>query len=214
MTTEVEDWLHRQCAEERAHLVKPLSFTAGGRWWALATDGWILMIVPEMGGRTYGHGDERAQGAIGIGVELATHDLAGTVTIACTLAELQGFAGKRWIKPPPTTCERCDGEGVVECSCESCGDDHEADCPDCGGSKKMEARAPDIASVVVADVCVNRWLLARVVDGAPPQQGHVALVKHASGALAIIGENWRALVMCLHKKDRVAGLDEFPKVRT
>lgn len=31
-------------------------------------------------------------------------------------------------------CEVCQGEGATDCECDSCGDEHEADCYDCKGT--------------------------------------------------------------------------------
>jgi DnaJ-class molecular chaperone len=40
-------------------------------------------------------------------------------------------------------CDRCEGEGVRDCTCMDCGDEHEVKCRTCKGSGRLSTPCPD-----------------------------------------------------------------------
>jgi hypothetical protein len=137
---------------------------------------------------------------------------APTPTHTCTLAALREWAGTDdgiyrecggggWSRDA-TTCDECDGEGVVYCNY-----DHEHDCPMCGGTGKKGDKCGacggrkerNIDAAWIGDCPVNRCLLASVIHDLPGNDVQISWsAEKTLNTVAVYGPGWRLIVAGLH----------------
>lgn len=165
---------------------------------AVATDALVFVAVPlsELSGEVCAELPEKLQERVSLMLSVAP-----TAPIATTAERLREFAGPPFVcgacsAPTPPPCDRCEGTGEVDCTCE-CGHDHEAPCEDCDGKGKMLCHCDSGRRVVkVADRVVNAYRLAAALAILEPS-GPVVVsgdTVKGMGVLTVAGESWRIVV--------------------
>ena len=106
--------------------------------------------------------------------------------------------------PPP--CEACDDEGWIDCECDSCGDAHEAECPDCHGEGGACGTCDGDGHIgywhlgsygMLDGVYFSPRLLAYILDGAPGDEVRISPADMPSDPFCIDADGWRGLLMPL-----------------
>ena len=157
------------------------------RDWSIASDGCAAIAW---------HGD------IGLGGELpeATWMLFGALIDADPSGASVSLGGLRaWLPADDGPCPRCDGSGLVACTC-PCGNDHDATCDECA--------ARQVSPGPIGDVVVDRYRLVAALEDLP---GEGAVVTTTEDRITVYGDGWRVVLMAM----RNVGVDEadrFPLV--
>ena len=194
-------WLKDLCepAGEYVTAAKIKPWLVGGR--VVATNGQILVAVP---GAFAPEPDETVAGQFARVLALPKME-PGPVNWQA----IRDFIGPDVTAPPCSTCQgtgytsecaECDGTGSVPCTCDGCGDDHDADCDECDG--KGDEKCPDckggyVAEPVVMDGAVfDRKLLMRVVPRLDAAEVRFAQDGPERPAF-FIADGWTLLAMAL-----------------
>lgn len=111
-------------------------------------------------------------------------------------------------------CKDCDGEGEIDCECETCGDSHERTCRECDGDggercpRSCQPKVMDPRGVLVG-LAINRRLLREALAGLPGTQCRVASSEKEK--LLVFGDRWRVVLMSIRTEpDEFAALQTFP----
>lgn len=103
------------------------------------------------------------------------------------------------------TCDDCNGDGSVACSCRACGNAHEADCDTCGGRGMI---GPRNRLIRLGPALVNAFLLADVLAALKPA-GTMRLHTAEKDRCALSQADWRLIFMPMQQWTE--GADKAPK---
>lgn len=191
-------------------LQKPFSVDWNGARWSGASDGHALTLLRQEVPGVESIGD--AQRAI-LNV-LAPSRASGQKQAIAGWAAVLEFLSAGVLLPPPVcpkckgnkkpvvACERCDGDGEIECW--ECG--HEKDCPDCNGVGRTggcsacddaeDERKKPLPGLVVPGVYIDRRLMMRVLGPLRPEKLLISYDKELDPVrLTDESGSWFALVM-------------------
>ena len=202
-TPELDALLHKVCIDDPygSYLSSPFGINICGARWDVATDGKLMLALPNGVLDLREPLSKQAAFIVG-GAPMPTHtcsmptlrEWAGTDDGICPACGGHGITGS-------ATCQKCAGDGVIYCNL-----GHEHNCPDCDGAstKGTDCAAcngregREIIPGTVGECIVNRFLLASVIHDLP---GDVVQVGwSASGrpdVVAIYGPDWRLIVAAL-----------------
>lgn len=160
--------------------------------WVFATNGHVLVALTD-DGRTACEPPEKVKAARKYLVPEPEH------SCRVSLAALRKFTGKA--QGAVIECDDCGGSGRSDwadsVTCEHCGQATRRECSACGGDGKGSLK---IRYAHVVEVPVNLSLLAYGLQFAPTEDSDVTVgqFKDATAkALAVCGEGWRVVLMCL-----------------
>jgi len=174
------------CSEDeyRPNITKPFAATFEGRRWVAATNGHCMAMLP-------GEGEEQPHAP---DVAKVFEPEPPRLTHRASVALL-----KEWAGPAPKArvgheCDRCGGDGEVECP--TCGAD-DYDCPDCGGEGTVYD-IPDMRSGALLLGQLNRSLLALVLSTVPADVETILLgQREEHGIYYFRATNWIGVIMPL-----------------
>lgn len=187
----------------------PCNLLLDGALWTVASDGHFIVAIPGLGDGLKPAPEILAKHAIKHLSEPAPE--GETINLA---------SFKAWLEPPQwpgkapckecggtgkVECRKCRGQGIVDCEC-TCGDDHEAVCPDrkgkkvtacweCEGSGKIPAGTVPKRPGRIAGTYFNRELLARMLDDLEIETITLAVGPHPEDPIRIWGHGYRAMLM-------------------
>lgn len=203
------DWIEEE--ESRAEIANAGVIAYEGASWLVKTDGKIgLAMRLADGEEAHGKPHRVADQLAGLldapfaAIEWATtveafREAVGEPAPHTLCAMCHGLGGK--------DCERCDGDGLIECEC-SCGDQHERDCPDCDGTggdrceacgdrKREYPEGPAPSRVLIRTPqqtsCFNRRLLSPLLAHVA---GPITWIQMGETSVARLrGDDWIGIVM-------------------
>ena len=190
----------------------PYNLSVGGREWAIATDGHLLVAVERE--RIPNALMECPPKVLQVAEKYIGMEAEGAQSIEAW--KLKRFAGVGKEQEPCSTCndkrrvecETCEGSANVECTCD-CGHEHDATCDDCDGRgdhacedcQPSEYDRPG----VLRGLIINRRLLHRLLTTIEPSDDAMVAVSTTMTGYGSVGADmfvlhgdwWRAVIMAM-----------------